>query len=299
MEQTFYRRNKSEIDADSIVNYMTPSSALWHHFPIATIRKRPELGYYRYENWRDLPLAPTLTTQIAFGKYKAFANTGCTISRVSTVNSVEKLGGALNIATDTDNDAAVIADAYPSFRMSGDPTVDGLLCFEACIAQASVATNMAASFVGLGEVEQFTLANTVPFNAGNPIDNSGAMIGFRMEEDGLGVIDAVYSDRATSFTNAIDDIGANDEGGEDLVAYTFAKVGFRYNPRETDTCIRWFWNNKELATKTSKATLQALTNLDANALGFLLGTVADSGGTAHILFCPWYAVGQLNPGAAL
>jgi hypothetical protein len=294
VEQVKYRQNKTTVGVGSIPAYMTPSPAIWSRFPIATIRKRPELGTYRYEDWRNLPLAPTLTTQIAFGNYKAFANTGCTINRVSAINSVEKLGGALKLATDTDNDSASIADAYPSFRMSGDKAVDGKLCFEVCIAQKSVVTNMASTFVGLAETELQTLANALPLNAGDSPTADGAMIGFRIEEDGLGVVDTVYADRATSFTNIGDT-----EGGT-LVAYTFRKLGWVYDPAAPDAdCVTFYANNVALATKLSRTSLQALTNLDANALGFLLVTCADSAGTAHELYCPWYAIGQLNPGVQL
>ena len=247
-------------------------------------------GIAFYDDFTDLPLAPTLTTQIAFGKYKAFANTGCTISKVSPVNAVEVWGGAANIAIDTDNDAVILSHAYPSFLLSGLTSNSGPLWFEVCYAQNSIATNMAAGFFGLAEVEQFTLANTVPFNAGDPITNGGSFIGFRIEEDGLGVVDTVISDRATSFTNIGDT-----EGGT-LVANTFKKFGFVYDPDSTDRSrmIRFFANNSELATAISYTTLTGYTNLDANALGFMWGHVADSAGTAFSSYLKWVKIAQLG-----
>ena len=68
--------------------YRNPSPALWGDFPVAEIQEKPGLGIYRYDDFTDLPLAPTLTTEIAFGKYKEYAAAGCTISRISAVNSM-------------------------------------------------------------------------------------------------------------------------------------------------------------------------------------------------------------------
>lgn len=267
------------------------SPALWGAFPVSDLLEDPSLGIFMFDDFRDLPLAPTLTTQIAFGRYKAFANTGCTISKVSPINSVETIGGALAFATDTDNDSASLADAYPSLQLTGSRSTSGKLIFECCIAQKSVATDMASSFVGLGEVEQWTLANGVPLNGGDAITNAASFIGFRVEEDGLGVIDTVVSDRATSFTNIGDT-----EGGT-LTAYTFRKLGFIYDlDRPSAERITFFADNQPLATKYTGANIAATTNLKANGLGRIIATCADSGGAAHELYMKWWAVGQLFPG---
>lgn len=265
------------------------SDIIWSRSRRAEILEDPNVGIYLYDDFSDLPLAPTLTTQIAYGKYKAFAASGCTLTKVSPVNSVEIPGGALAASIDTDNDSVSLADAYPSFRMSGDKNTSGLLMFECCIAQKSVATNMASSFIGLAEVELQTLAIALPLNAGNSPTADGAMIGFRLEEDGLGVVDTVYADRATSFTNIGDT-----EGGT-LVAYTFRKLGFVYDPNETDNCVTFYANGVPLATRLSRSALVALTHLDANALGRLMVTCADSAGTAHDFYMKWWACEQHFP----
>lgn len=268
------------------------SPAIWSKCPWGSIKNDPSLGRFWEENWSDFPLIGTQTTQIGHGRYKLFSSASGTINPVSAVNSVEIQGGALKMNTDTDNDAAIIAQSYPSWRMSGSSASSGKLWFEAIVAQKSVVTNMAASFIGFGETDLMTLAVALPLNAGDPITNDGAMIGFRIEEDGLGVIDTVYSDRATSFTNIGDT-----EGGT-LVAYTFKHLGILYDPLDIDRCVRFFTDNVECSTALSRAALVALTNLDANALGFLAGTVADSAGTAHELYIRGWRCAQLNPGQA-
>lgn len=265
------------------------SPNVWADCPWNDIEEGATDGIIFYDNFVDLPLPGTLTTEIGLGKYKAFADSGCTITRVSTVNSVEIFGGALQFAMDTNNDAVVLAQAYPSFMLTGLTSNSGKLWFECCYAQNSIATNMASTFFGLAETEQFTLASGVPLNDGDAITNGGSIIGFRIEEDGLGVVDTVYSDRATSFTNIGDT-----EGGT-LAANTFTKFGMVYDPSKSENCVRFYVNGVECTTKLSKSTLTGLTNLDANALGLIWATTADSAGTSFAGWMKWWACAQLAP----
>lgn len=270
-----------------------PSPAIWADCPILRIDEDPGVGMHFFDDFQTLPLQPTLTTQIAYGRYKAFGDTGNTITKVGAVNSVSLMGGALQIALDTDNDEASLAQAYPTWMLSGLTTNSGKLWFECCYAQNSVLTNMAAVFIGLAETPLWTLSTTVPFNDSDSIDNSAAAIGFRIEEDGLGVIDTVYSDRATSFTNIGDT-----EGGT-LVANTFKKLGFVYDPNPATTpgasCITFYSDGLALSSKMSKTTLTGLTNLDANPLGLIIACCADSAGTSFKAFLKWWRVAQLFP----
>ena len=268
-----------------------PSPAIWHDCPIGEIMRGECDGIYFYDNFVDYPLIGTQTTQIGHGKYKVFATAGSSVSKEDTINSVVTFGGALQLATDTDNDSASIAQAYPSFRLSGDKSTSDKLWFECCVSQNSIATNMAASFVGLAETDLWTLATGVPFNGGDAITNSASAIGFRVEEDGLGVIDTVYSDRATSFTNIGDT-----EGGTHA-AFTFRKLGFVYDPRKTDDCIIFYANGVPLTTRLSKTTLTGLTNLDAGPLGLIWAACADSGGTSFEAYMKWWACGQVAAAA--
>jgi hypothetical protein len=267
-----------------------PSPAVWGNCPLASLLADPGRGLVFFDDFQDLPVTPSdLTTTIAFGKYKAYAATGCTISRVTSINSVETQGGAVQIAMDTDNDEAAFGQVQGSFYLSGDPTTSGKLWLEICYAQNSIATDLAATFIGLGEVDAFTFGANVPMNSGDAISNSGSMIGFRIEEDGTGVIDTVYSDRATSFTNINDDVDI------DLAANTFKKLGMVYDPNETEKCVRFFIDNVEDSTYLSRSALTALTNLDANPLGLMWAVAADSGGTSFKSYVKWWRVAQLFP----
>lgn len=267
-----------------------PSPAIWADCPVLDLKEDPGKGLYFFDDFQGFPLPGTQTTQIGFGQYKVFATAGSSITRISAVGGVELEGGALSATTDTDNDSATIAQAFPSYFLSNSNGTSGKLWFEVCYAQNSILTNMAAVFLGLAEVEQWTLATGVPFNGGDAITNSASAIGFRIEEDGLGVIDTVVSDRATSFSNIGDT-----EGGT-LVANTFKKLGFVYDPNAlTANRIRFYADNLELTTKISGTTLGAYTNLDANPLGFIWATCADSAGTAFAGYLKWVRIAQLMP----
>lgn len=270
-----------------------PSPAIWDRCPFEKIQSGDVDGIAIFDDFSRLPLQPTLTTQIGFGDYKAFGDTGNTITRVVSINSALVAGGALQMAIDTDNDEVALAHAYPSFLTSGLTTNSGKLWFEVCYAQSSILTNMAAGFVGLANVAGITLSTTVPFNDGDPIDATMYGVGFRIAEDGLGVIDTVVTDGATSFTN----IGAT-EGGT-LAAFTFRKLGMMYDPTNVTNCITFYADNVPLATTISRSTLTGYTNLDVNGLGFLIAHSADSAGTTFKSFLEWIKICQIAPGVAV
>ncbi len=290
----------------AITNRFKRSPNIWGTCPLSWIKKNYPEGYLRWSPEQHL-LAGTQTTEIAGPQpgSKVFSTTALVVDTVSSVGG-ETWGGAIRFGGDTDNDSSSLAQAYPSFRMSGlGGSTDNALWFEACVAVSSILTNTLGFFVGLAETDQWTLATGVPFNGGDAITNAASAIGWRKEEDGLGVLDVVYSDRATSFTNIIDDITTSANGSFSAMAVdTFMKIGFVYNPspgnkgREYDAnkVIRFFQNNKELGTYVSKSTLTGLTNLDANALGPIVSQITDSSGTAAKFYLKWLEVAQLPPG---
>lgn len=274
----------------TLANIYQRSPAIWGHCPLAYIKKYYPESWVRWDASR-MSLAGTQTTQIAgpIPGTKVFASSGGAVDAVSAVNSVEKWGGAIQFGVDTDDESASLAQAYPTFRVSGDKDTDNPLFFEGCVSLSSIATNTVGIFMGLAETELWTLAAGVPFNAGDAITNSASAIGWRKEEDGLGVWDTVVSDRATSFTNV------GDAAVTVSAANTFIKLGMLYNPLDKDRCVRFFADNIEMTTALTRAAVQAYTNLDANAVGPLFALIADSGGTAVKAHLKWLEVAQLPP----
>lgn len=270
-----------------------PSPAIWDRCPFEKIKSGDVDGIAIYDDFSELTLQGTLTTQIAAGRYKVFGDTGNTITRVVSINSVLVPGGALQFAIDTDNDEVSLAHAYPSFLLSGLTTNSGKLWFEVCYAQSAILTNMASVFMGLANVAGVTLSTTVPLNDGDPIDATMYGVGFRIAEDGLGVVDTVVTDGATSFTN----IGAT-EGGT-LAAFTFKKLGMLYDPSNVTNCITFYADNVPLATTISRSTLTGYTNIDVNGMGFLIASTADSAGTTFKNYLKWIKIAQIAPGVAV
>lgn len=273
-----------------------PSPDLWADCPLIPMVEGTQHargvgpgGIHHWDDFDRVPLIGTQTTQIGYSTYKVF-NTGAgVVAGVSTVNSVEIGGGIIRNNVDTDNDSGSLADAYPSYMMTGSTTNSGKLWFEARCCFSPVTTNGIGWFVGLAEVDQWTLATGVPFNAGDAITNSASAIGFRKPEDNTTTFDTVYSDRATSFTN----IGAGEATG--IAAYTWFKIGFVYDPSRSSDCVRFFLNNQQLTTPMTLTTLTGTTNLKANALGRLQAVIADSSGTSGEFFMDWWRVAQLLP----
>lgn len=265
-----YKGNQGSNVPNTIAGVFSPS--IWSECPLEKLRDgRIPGAIFEQRDFTEWPLAPTLTTQIAYGKFKAFATSAGTIAPTASAFATTKpLGNVLAMTFDTDaDDSASLAQAYPSFRLSGLTSNSGKLWFEAEVGLNVITTNGTAMFCGLAETDLWTLATGVPFNGGDAITNSAAAIGFRHMEDGLGTIDTCYSDRATSFSNIGDDEGT-------IAAATLVKFGMIYDPLETTNCIRFFQNGVELTTKVSRATLVALTNLDAAVLGFLFAACADT-----------------------
>ncbi len=269
-----------------------PSESIWADCPVMTMLEKPGVGTYFYDDFVDLPLQPTLTTQIAYGKYKAYGTANTTIKGVSTVNSVELGGQYLEFAAAADNDGMSIAAAYPTFMMSGNVSDSGKLWFEARVAVSSLATATTGWFLGLAETDAFTLSATVPFNAASTsTSNSGGMIGFFRDETGLTVINTVKADRATSFSN----IGAS-EGALSSTTFTFTKLGMVYDPKRTTDCIRFYQDGVQLTTMVSKTTLQAYTYIDANALGLMFAHIVAASGTTAKNYLQWWRCAQMRPG---
>ena len=273
-----------------------PSPSIWKDCPWHDLKEMTNQGPGEgpggicfHDDFEHFPLAGTQTTQIGHGDYKVFNTGSGTIRQVSAVNSVEQGGGILANNVDTDNDSGSIAQSYPSLMVTGLDTNSGKLWWEARVAWTPITTNGLGWFLGLAEVEQWTLATAVPLNAWDAITNSASAIGFRKPEDDTTTYDTVYSDRATSFT------AVGDAEGTGYAAFTWVKLGMIYDPSRSTDCVRFFVNGVQTTSVVSRATLTGLTNLDANALGMLLAIVADSAGTSGEFYMDWWRYAQLLP----
>ena len=268
-----------------------PSASIWGPCPIADILENPGTGFYFYDDFRDMPLIGTQTTQIGFGKYKVFATASASVAPVSSINSVAQVTDALaeSVVLST---SASLAQAYQQCSMSGNHGTDGILWFEACVAISVLTATSQGFFLGLGETQLFTLATAVPLNgtAATPT-NSGALIGFNCVETGPVPINAVYTDRATSFTKTNTGVSGTQPGSfNPTTAYVFTKLGFVYNPALSANCVTWYQDGVPFPNYLSNATLVATTNLKANPLGLMFSTVGTGTGASYM---KWWRLAQL------
>jgi hypothetical protein len=271
------------------------SRTLWRDCPWDQLLSGEKDGIAFFDDFNSLPLAPTLTTQIGFGQYKGFATSGATITQIGVINSVALGGGYLDLHHNADADSASLAQAYPSYMLTGLTSNSAKLWFECRIACKSLLASRNSFFVGLGEVNLFTLATAVPFTADTAaFSNAGAVIGFYklMAQTTAGQINTVYTDRATGFTT----LGT----GEALLpaAFGFVKLGMIYDPQNKDgNVVSFFANGVKLGTSLTATQLTATTNLKANALGLMIADVAGSSVSTDETYLDWWRCAQLltNP----
>ena len=264
-------------------------SGMWRDCPIAEIKENPNLGFYFFDDFSEAPKIGTTTSEVAVGsKYKCYTKDDGGVTFVDSVNSVRMNGCMALYGGNTDADNGAIVTVAQPVILTGLSASSGKMRFEARIATTQIATNDAQLFVGLGETD-VTLADGVPLANTNAVTNTGAFIGFQRNEDGLGVLNTSYSDRATSWT----DVSTSEAT---IAALTFVNVGIKYDPWNATKCISFYRNGVELATGISSSTLTGLTNLDANNLGMVAAIFNDTAGTSSYLYVKCWAMAQLAPG---
>jgi hypothetical protein len=266
-----------------------PSPFIWADCPVVQMNNDPNVGFHLYDNFVDLGLTPTLTTQIAYGKYKAYAVSGGTIAGVSSIGSTERMAGGISLSPgSTAGNGAGISQAYPAAYLSGSTSTSGKLWFEASVAVSSIAANSHNFLLGIGETDQWTLGSGVPLTGtGDGITNSASFVGFLKTTAGAGVVNTAYSDRATSLTSVLA------AATTFSAANTNVKLGMVYDPNLTTNCISFYVNGIDTGTYISSTTLAATTNLKANAVGLICSMCAGSSASTPTTGVRWWRLAQL------
>jgi hypothetical protein len=275
-------------------NSRGPSPSIWSSAGISGWE--PGVGSHFFDDFKEPGLVvPTLATPTAAdlgNGYKAYNTGSGTVTYPSAFNGTEYNIGILAMNVDTAADQGCIMRYGRPLYLTGLPSTSGKAWFEARIATTKIATNDVQLFVGFGETDNLTLGESVPLADADAVTNTAAFIGFQREEDGLGVLNTVYADRATSFT----EVSATEAT---IAALTWTRIGFVYDPNNSAKCITFYQDGVELATGITAAVLKALTYLDANPLGFTAAIFADSSGTASSLYLDWIRYAQLEVGAVI
>jgi hypothetical protein len=294
-----------------------PSPAIWGDCPITEIQRDPGKGYTVQDDFQEFPTTPTITSVAALGRYRAFASSGGNVVG-GTMEGIATPGGVLKMYSDGDNEGANLSMASCPFQMSGNPTYDGKLWFEARVARTSITTLHAGFFVGLGETSLITPSATVPIAAdGTLITTTGGLIGFYMPEANTTTASTVYEDRTTMAT-----VGSGEVTG--IAAATWMKLGFVYDPRlphsgaaiatddaaNTNVLISFYLNGKKLTTGIKLSTWYALSYLNGGAgsyttgptvgmLGLIAATLNGASQSSDYFYMDWWRCVQLRPTATL
>jgi len=258
------------------------SNNIWHDCPFEAFRANPTEGMTFWDDFTDNSFAGTQTTEIIQGRYKLYNTGAAKINLTSSFNSTITQGGIVSLTIDTDGDAAAIGTQSCPFVLN--PSTAKKLWFEARVASLSIATNDGQLFVGLGENAEVTFGAATPLANANATSTGDAKIGFNRLEDGLGVLNTSYADRAAAWT----DVQAS---AASMTALNWIKLGMVFDPNNSAKCVRFYADGVETTTPLSKTALEALSHVDTKGLGPVAAVFGDSGAAA-VLYIDWIRVAQ-------
>lgn len=208
------------------------SRSIWHDCPLLT-PSHIDKGVGFFDDFLQGALTPTITTIISdnTGQYNLFGSAGATI----TYDDAQ--GGGIILTEATDNEAVNMHSLQHSFQIS---SLLGKLWFEARIKTSTITTNEQAWVVGLAGAH--TQSATVPLTATGAIADLN-FVGFHHPEANTAAFDASYKANGVTAVEVNSDIGA-------LVAATYVKLGFRFDPNDNGQArLSFFINGVRQTTK--------------------------------------------------
>lgn len=257
-----------------------PSPDLWHDCPVLELLEDPGKGLYGFDDFSRMPTLTSGSGALDSGLYgyDAYTDEGAIAGPAGLQGA-----GLLISANDADNDEAHIQASGGGLVISDTASVARKLWFECRLKKASVTDNALAFFVGLCQV---------PLATNMLVDNTGAMVasksylGFRVLQDNGEELDIIYGDSAGSVQEWAAAITS-------MVADTYIKLGFKYDPDHPTRKIRFWLDGVEYKTDyIDAADIAAATFPDGDVLAPTLltkvGTAAESK-----LYMPWWRWAQL------
>jgi hypothetical protein len=241
--------NKQQYSGTSVADTDNSMSNFWADCPIAEIRSGWRRGWFQDDDFCEFaPIgfatgAVQTTEGGIAGKYKAYCATAGTWVPVNAVPTTDVGGGIIRALCDTAGDQAALGFGSSPFLLNNTA---GKLWGEARIAITGIATNNAQVFVGLGENNVMTFGASQPLGDADAANATGAMIGHNILEDGLGVLNACYQDRSTTWVNPTSGTGIGT-----VAANTFHKVGWVYDPRDSTNAFTWYVNGVKKVSITA------------------------------------------------
>lgn len=261
-----------------------PSLNLWHDCPLDEARNRPGFMYYDFDDFQNCPRFASTVSQRG---YYSFQDTGVTIQGIPTEGNI----GVLEIAgNDADNDEGYLTAAGNTGAeaiISDTSGSDLPLWFECRIKKASIANNSLGFFVGLAE-EGLAAQDTLVADTAEVASKD--LIGFQVLQAAGGTVLAIYRKAGQNKQTVL-------SAAHTLVADTYVKLGFKYNPWDTQgRLIRFFVNGiEDKSGYVSAANIAAATFPDGEELVRLLACRPGTDMAESKMQMDWWAVAQLLP----
>jgi hypothetical protein len=267
------------------------SGSIWASFPKTRHLYNEDHFVYHWDDFDRTPSLTSATTAVNRASYMSYIDTSNTITRVVT----EKMLGVLRLSTDaTDNDAPVITmpGDYVQVVISDTAGDDMPLWFESRWRKSSVTDNQCAMHNGFCEETRAIDDGLLTDNTGTIIQSGGNYtiddIGFNVRQDNGEELDFQWGKASGA---GVELIAALDS----LVASTWVKTGFKYQPASTGKPaaerIAVFLNGVENATHGTATQVATATFPDAEELQWAFGS-KNGEGTATDLDIDWVCFAQ-------
>lgn len=264
------------------------SPAIWGDLPIEDWA----LGYGGMFFFDDFDNVPSLAASIITGNYNYFLSASCTIAGVATDgdtggNVVISLDGTANHAGAIIGGGGVQAQAALRSAQAGTR-----LAFEARFKISSITDDVINCAVGLANPGIGVVGGLV--NTTGELISTADFIGFH----------SLNTNGGTTGTNAKLNTEFQDSGevkqtvqaaAKTLVAATYVKVGFKYNPSNAippAKRIKFFVDGVEQSSYVTDTQMAAATFPDNEALALCAFCKTGSGAAAGTFTMDWWALGQ-------
>ncbi len=256
-------------------NNSGPSPSIWQKDEVLACIQDPSRGYHVFEDFLGFNGLLTSTTGDYTGQaggYSAYQDASNTITQIAT-----EVGGVISIATDaTDNDESWLQFGGATGVLGKIASSNGQkMLFEARIRISTIASRN--FFVGLAE-EGFATADAIT-DAGAMITTKD-FIGFRSLEGDATGLDTVYQ-KASQTTGVVKDDALT------LVAATWYKVGFVFDPAKRTNAITFFIDGEAQPDVVASSVLDDATFPDGEEMSFVAG-VKNGTTTATVLDLDWW-----------
>lgn len=212
------------------------SPGIWHDFNIDAIAENPDLGTHMFDDfcWAPVLTTPTITTEALYARgYKAFGSAGGTI-----VPAALERGGGLTFTETDDNQGFGLATIATPFRIARGY---GKFAFECRVKFGTITDLDQGNLIGM--FDALTLSATVPITAAGAVADENGVYFRRNEADGDQFDTGYKADGVTAVEVGTDVLTTA------LVADTFVKVGFKFEPLglRGSNYLTYYVNGIELA----------------------------------------------------